>query len=201
MWIHQSSVRRGAVDTQHAGIYPWHADYSGAAACLHRTTGRGREIFASGQRWVTETFSWFYLLAVAIFLIMLIVIAMSRFGDIRLGADDERPEFAFASWLAMLFAAGMGIGLLYLGVAEPMMCISMRCLWPAQEHRGSAREAMLSTFFHWGFHAWRYMRWLVWCWPISVFVTSFRLFYVPVYTHCFGSAFMGRLDMPSMYSR
>ena len=111
------------------------------------------KFFASGQRWVTETFSWFYLLAVAIFLIMLVVIAMSRFGDIRLGADDERPEFAFASWLAMLFAAGMGIGLLYFGVAEPMMHFNAPPLASAGTPE-AAREAMLSTFFHWGFHAW-----------------------------------------------
>ncbi|MBE9610173.1 BCCT family transporter [Chitinilyticum litopenaei] len=109
--------------------------------------------FAAGQSWITGHFSWFYVLAVATFLIVLITIAMSRYGDIRLGADDARPDFGFTSWLAMLFAAGMGIGLMYFGVGEPMM----HFLAPPSAAAGSsagAREAMTTTFFHWGFHAW-----------------------------------------------
>lgn len=109
--------------------------------------------FAAGQSWITAHFSWFYVLAVATFLVVLITIASSRFGDIRLGPDDARPDFSFTSWLAMLFAAGMGIGLMYFGVGEPMM----HFLSPPTAEAGTmvaAQEAMTTTFFHWGFHAW-----------------------------------------------
>ena len=81
------------------------------------------------------------------------LIAASDFGNIRLGPDDAEPEFSFVSWTAMLFAAGMGIGLMYFGVGEPMQ----HFLKPPTVDPGTAaaaREAMLMTFFHWGFHAW-----------------------------------------------
>ncbi|WP_211234026.1 BCCT family transporter [Chitinilyticum litopenaei] len=109
--------------------------------------------FAAGQAWVTQHFGWFYVLSVATFVIVLLTIAVSRYGDIRLGPDDARPEFGFASWLAMLFAAGMGIGLMYFGVGEPMMHYAA----PPTAAAGTpaaAREAMTTTFFHWGVHAW-----------------------------------------------
>ena len=109
--------------------------------------------FGAGQSWITQHFSWFYVLAVGLFLILLLVLAISDYGRIRLGPDDARPEFSFASWLAMLFAAGMGIGLMYFGVGEPMM----HFLSPphaAPSTPAAAQEAMVTTFFHWGFHAW-----------------------------------------------
>lgn len=77
-------------------------------------------VFGAAQRWVTGRFDWFYTLAVTGFLAFLIIVAASRFGDIRLGPDEAEPEFSFVSWTAMLFAAGMGIGLMYFGVGEPM---------------------------------------------------------------------------------
>jgi choline/glycine/proline betaine transport protein len=64
---------------------------------------------------------WFYLLAVGVFLLSVTILAFSRFGDLKLGPDDCVPDFRFASWVAMLFAAGKGIGLMYYGVAEPIM--------------------------------------------------------------------------------
>ena len=120
--------------------------------CSFNPKGAER-FFAAGQSWVAARFAWFYLLSVAVFFILLIVIAASRFGEIRLGSDDARPEFSFTSWLAMLFAAGMGIGLLYFGVAEPMMHYVSPPLATAGTP-AAAREAMVTTFFHWGFHAW-----------------------------------------------
>ena len=109
--------------------------------------------FGFGQKWIAQHFSWFYVLAVGMFPILLLWLAFSDYGRIRLGPDDARPEFSFASWLAMLFAAGMGIGLMYFGVGEPMM----HFLAPPQavaSTPAAAREAMVTTFFHWGFHAW-----------------------------------------------
>ncbi|AMR81276.1 BCCT family transporter [Cupriavidus nantongensis] len=110
-------------------------------------------MFSEAQAWVTSHFDWFYTITVTIFLLFLVLVAGSRFGDIRLGPDDARPEFSFVSWTAMLFAAGMGIGLMYFGVGEPMQ----HYLKPPTATGGTpqaAREAMLMTFFHWGFHAW-----------------------------------------------
>lgn len=109
--------------------------------------------FTTGQQWVIGHFDWFYVLAVTTFLIFLVLIAASSFGNIKLGPDDAEPEFSFVSWTAMLFAAGMGIGLMYFGVGEPMQ----HFLKPPNVAGGTpeaAREAMLMTFFHWGFHAW-----------------------------------------------
>ncbi len=110
-------------------------------------------LFSGAQTWVVGHFDWFYTVAVTAFLLFLVLVAASRFGDIRLGPDDAVPEFSFVSWTAMLFAAGMGIGLMYFGVGEPLQ----HYLKPPTVVGGTpaaAREALESTFFHWGFHAW-----------------------------------------------
>lgn len=73
------------------------------------------------NQWITTSFSWFYVLSVAVFLIVLVVIALSDMGKIKLGPDHSQPEYSNASWFAMLFTAGMGIGLMFFGVAEPVM--------------------------------------------------------------------------------
>ena len=88
---------------------------------------------------------------VSFFLIFLLVLAFSKIGTIRLGADNSVPQYSFFSWIAMLFAAGMGIGLMYFGVAEPMSHYVNPAL-PSIVNR--AKEAQLTTFFHWGLHAW-----------------------------------------------
>ena len=75
-------------------------------------------LFSSAQSWVVSHFDWFYTVAVTAFLLFLVLLAASRFGDIRLGPDDSVPEFSFVSWTAMLFAAGMGIGLIIAGLAS-----------------------------------------------------------------------------------
>ena len=114
---------------------------------------RADQLFGSAHAWVVTNFDWFYTVAVTGFLVFLVLIAWSRYGDIRLGPDDAKPEFSFASWTAMLFAAGMGIGLMYFGVGEPLQ----HYLNPPTQEAGTpaaAREALTSTFFHWGFQAW-----------------------------------------------
>ena len=110
-------------------------------------------IFSSAQAWVITHFDWFYTMVVSMFPVFLLMVAFSRFGNIRLGPDDAKPEFNFLSWSAMLFAAGMGIGLMYFGVGEPLQ----HYLNPPTQAAGTpaaAREALTSTFFHWGIHAW-----------------------------------------------
>ncbi|MEQ8515910.1 MAG: BCCT family transporter, partial [Chromatocurvus sp.] len=97
--------------------------------------------------------SWYYLLVVAIILISVAVFSLSRAGDIKLGPDHSKPAYSYLSWFAMLFAAGMGIGLMFFGVAEPVM----HFLSPPLGEGGTpeaAAKAMKLTFFHWGLHAW-----------------------------------------------
>ena len=109
--------------------------------------------FSGAQSWVVSHFDWFYTSAVTVFLVFLLLVASSRFGNIKLGPDDAVPEFNFLSWTAMLFAAGMGIGLMYFGVGEPLQ----HYLKPPTQigaTPAAAKEALQVTFFHWGFHAW-----------------------------------------------
>ncbi|WP_229510697.1 MULTISPECIES: BCCT family transporter [unclassified Massilia] len=110
-------------------------------------------VFDTVQAEIVRDFGWFYILAVALFLIFVIFLMLSRYGDVKLGPDDSEPEYSYLSWFAMLFSAGMGIGLLFFGVAEP---IQHYALPPVGEGRTieSARQAMVLTFFHWGLHAW-----------------------------------------------
>lgn len=105
------------------------------------------------KNWITETAGWFYILAVAGFMLFIVLVAISGFGKIKLGPDHSKPSYSYASWYAMLFTAGMGIGLMFFGVAEPIMHYSMP---PTGEPNtiAAARQAMQITFFHWGLHAW-----------------------------------------------
>ena len=111
------------------------------------------DVFADVQNWIVDTFGWFYLLAVTAFLIFAFGLAVSSHGQIKLGPDHSEPDYSYASWFAMLFSAGMGIGLLFFGVAEPVMHFTD----PPVGNGGTvdaAREAMSITLFHWGLHAW-----------------------------------------------
>ncbi|WP_143533181.1 BCCT family transporter [Rodentibacter caecimuris] len=101
---------------------------------------------------IFNRFSWFYVLTFSIFLIFLIILSASRLGNIKLGADEEEPEFSFLSWLAMLFAAGMGVGLMFFGVAEPLTHYFSSITNGSLEQR--QQQALVHTFFHWGIHAW-----------------------------------------------
>ena len=105
------------------------------------------------NQWIIDSFSWFYVLAVALFLILLIFIAFSDMGKIKLGPDHSLPEYSSGSWFAMLFTAGMGIGLMFFGVAEPVMHYVNPPTGDGQTV-DAAQQAMRITFFHWGLHAW-----------------------------------------------
>ncbi|MDX2465531.1 MAG: BCCT family transporter [Porticoccus sp.] len=102
-----------------------------------------------------NNFGWLYLMATSGFVIFTLGLAFSRFGSIRLGPDNEPPEFNFSSWLAMIFSGGMGVGLVFWGVAEPMMHLSSPPLGIGTP--GSVEAAQLGmrySFFHWGLHQW-----------------------------------------------
>lgn len=113
---------------------------------LNRFSGK---IFA----FLTDTLGWFYLIVVFIFLIFLLYVAFSPMGQVKLGKDDEEPDFSFISWLAMLFSAGMGAGLLFWGVGEPVTHFSSPPYGTAGTAE-AARQSLVITNFHWGLHAW-----------------------------------------------
>ncbi|MGQ5524393.1 BCCT family transporter [Chitinimonas sp. PSY-7] len=99
-------------------------------------------------------FGWFYLLTMLTFLLFAMFLALSRFGQIHLGGHDAKPEFSRLSWFAMLFAAGMGIGLVFYGAAEPLSHFASPPFGVKALTAQAGREAMRKTFFHWGLHPW-----------------------------------------------
>ncbi len=112
-------------------------------------------LFNSTQSFIANNFGWLIILSANGFLIFCIWIAISKFGEIRLGGTDAKPEFNFINWIAMLFSAGLGIGLLFYSVAEPVLHLSSSALF--EEGVSFQERATLSmnlTFLHWGFHAW-----------------------------------------------
>ena len=110
-------------------------------------------VFASILSTFTSDFGWLYLVVVSFFIVFLLYLALSRYGKIRLGEDNEKPEYSTFSWFFMLFAAGMGIGLVFWGAAEPLS----HYLNPALAEGGTteaATAAMKAAFTHWGIHPW-----------------------------------------------
>ena len=105
--------------------------------------------------WVIATFGWVFVLATAAFLVFAGILAISRFGRIRLGTDEDRPEFRTVSWVAMMFSAGMGIGLMFFAVAEPISHLSAppQGTVPANTEAAAA-QAMALSYFHWALHPW-----------------------------------------------
>lgn len=121
-----------------------------AAIALPKPT---EQLFGAAQGWTIENFGWLYVTATVVFLGLMLFIALGPMGRLKLGPDDAEPDFPFISWVAMLFAAGMGIGLMYFGVAEPVQ----HYITPPDTEPHTmlaAREAMAITYTHWGFHGW-----------------------------------------------
>ena len=105
------------------------------------------------QNFIFVNLNWIYIWAVTIFVIFLIYLMFSKYGKIRLGRNDSKPEHSFFSWISMLFAAGMGIGLMYFGVAEPMQHYASD-VFGLHSYVNQEKNAQLYSFFHWGIHAW-----------------------------------------------
>jgi len=111
------------------------------------------QFFTAIQNVVADKAGWFFILSVNVFLIFMIYLAFSKFGHLRIGGQSAKPEFKTLSWFAMLFSAGMGIGLLFWSISEPIY----HFLSPPMAAGGTAeaaKDAMKFTFLHWGFHAW-----------------------------------------------
>jgi len=111
------------------------------------------ETFNGVKGFIADKFGWLYMLSVGIFTMFVLFLAVSPFGRFKLGPDQSKPAYSNTSWFAMLFSAGMGIGLMFWGVAEPVMHYAAP---PSgdKETIESAKLAMEITFFHWGLHAW-----------------------------------------------
>jgi glycine betaine transporter len=103
---------------------------------------------------ITRNMGWFYLWVVLALVVLCAYLAFGRYGNLKLGAEDEKPEFSIVSWFAMLFAAGMGIGLVFWGVAEPLSHYAAPPPGIAANTPEAANAAMRYSFFHWGLHPW-----------------------------------------------
>jgi glycine betaine transporter len=111
-------------------------------------------VFDQALAFVTKNFGWLYLWVVLGLVIMAIVLAVSRYGDLKLGGEDDEPEFSVVTWFSMLFAAGMGIGLVFWGVAEPISHFGTPPPGIIAGTPEAANAAMRYSFFHWGLHPW-----------------------------------------------
>ncbi|UJF24049.1 choline BCCT transporter BetT [Suttonella sp. R2A3] len=110
-------------------------------------------VLATMQSWISDKLGWYYMLVVAAYLIFMIYIGLSRFGDIKLGPDHAKPDFPFITWASMLFAAGIGIDLLFFGASEPLSHF-LTAPGARAEEINAARIAITQTFLHWGMHGW-----------------------------------------------
>lgn len=114
-------------------------------------------ITSNVQGFLTDKFGWFYLLSATGFVIFAIFLVFSKFGKLKLGKPDDVPEYPYITWFAMLFSAGMGIGLVFWGAAEPISHFHTPPVIgqePATEE--AAQSAMKYSFFHWGLHPWAF---------------------------------------------
>ena len=110
-------------------------------------------VFNAIQGWIITELGWFYLLSVTIFVIFVFFLGFSSYGRIKLGPNHSEPQFSYGAWFSMLFAAGMGIGLVFFGVAEPVNHFAKPPVGDL-ETVAAARTAMEISYFHWGLHAW-----------------------------------------------
>ncbi|SEH57165.1 choline/glycine/proline betaine transport protein [Halopenitus malekzadehii] len=129
------------------------------AAFIVLTVGLGEQASAAYTwlfNFIGENFGWFYLLAVNVFIAVLLFFAFSKYGKIKIGGVEAEKEFSDFSWMAMLFSAGMGIGLMFFSVSEPLYYLqTVPGFFGVEAETGAAASAaMAQTFFHWGFHPW-----------------------------------------------
>ena len=109
----------------------------------------------TGLGWTMKNTGWLFVLTSSAFVVFVIWLALGKFGNIPLGRDDEEPEFRTISWVAMMFSAGMGIGLMFFGVAEPLTHFATPPPGTGPEGNPEAvQTAMATTLFHWTLHPW-----------------------------------------------
>lgn len=142
----------------HLDIHPWVFFVSAALIILFVVAAISfqsylGDFFGQMQNGMSKYAGWFFIFTVNIVLLVCFVVLISRYGSIKLGGPDAEPEFSTMGWFAMLFSAGMGIGLLFYGVAEPMFHFTANPLTEAGT-KEAARKAMDISFLHWGLHPW-----------------------------------------------
>src|SRR5699024_3367471 len=113
-----------------------------------------QEVASSALDWMINTFGWFYMLITAFFVLFVIVLAISPLGNIKLGKADDEPEFSWFSWIGMLFAAGIGVGFVFWGVAEPVLHYIKPPVGYEPETTESAIAGLRYGTFHWALHPW-----------------------------------------------
>ena len=114
------------------------------------TAGR---VLSQAQAWLSRSFGWYYMLVIGGYLLFVIAIAFSRYGNLKLGGKDDKPDFSYGAWAGMLFSSGIGISLLYFGASEPLDHY-FNPPEGAPASLQSAREGLQLTFLHWGLHGW-----------------------------------------------
>jgi len=138
-----------------------------AFGCLGRDPDT-EDPFARGQQWVTQNFTWLYILTQDVWCIFLIYLGFSRFGSLKLGKDDEKPRYNDFTWFAMLFTCGVAVGLYVFGVAEPLYFYRQPVSWygysgsydyshdktNTQTDAMRAQQAIFMAVYHWGIHGW-----------------------------------------------
>ncbi len=153
-------MKSGAQDNSRMfGLAPWVFApaaiavivFSAFAIILPEST---ESFFKSLEKTVVNTFNWYYVLITALFVAFVAFVAFSRLGDVKLGKDADEPEFSLGSWFSLLFAAGMGIGLVFYGVAEPLSHYVSPRPGVTGDSSQLAQAALMQTYLHWGFHAW-----------------------------------------------
>ncbi len=107
-----------------------------------------------GLNWMIANFGWFYMLSTALFVLFVIVLAISPYGKMRLGKPDERPEFTWYSWIGMLFAAGIGVGFVFWGVAEPVLYYIDTPMGYTPGTPEAANAGLRYAVYHWALHPW-----------------------------------------------
>jgi choline/glycine/proline betaine transport protein len=122
-------------------------------------------LYSAARDFIAAELSWYYILLMNLYLLLALVAVTSKYGKIRLGADSERPEFSYFAWFSMLFGAGIGIGILFWSVAEPIYYLqSNPFISDAQALTPEAAQvAMRITLFHWGLHGWALYAFLGMC--------------------------------------
>lgn len=109
---------------------------------------------SAAQGWISTNFAWMFLLILSVFIVFLLWVSMSRFGNVKLGKDDETPEYGFFPWIAMLFSCGIGIGFIFWAVAEPLYHYMQTPYLAEKATKAAEPVAMQISLLHWGIHGW-----------------------------------------------
>lgn len=148
-------VRVGAMGVAPAVFWPALTVILGVAILAIAFPDAVGSVLTTTNDWIVGTLGWYYMLVIGLFILFSVGVGLSRYGKITLGREGEKPEFGMLSWFSMLFAAGMGIGLVFYGVGEPLSYATFdpKPGWPTDEQT-LQRLAMAQTFVHWGVHPW-----------------------------------------------